>query len=497
MTRFAVRAGRLLCATLIGLAVTTGALAQEKGQTGTTHLRLDAVDVKGAAKGDFVFFASFLDKYAKPVSVAPNTQWMVSFDGEPASGTFDIKTLRESDQPINLVIVLGAVTAVGDEAFEASAKGSIELLNALRENDLSAVVAYTDTPEATDALSPAHGEGVDWIKEREASGLTPPLYEAIEKALELFPTGFDTIGPNRAMIVVTDGADKDQEDVRKVNDRIKTLQSIAKDRNVRIGVLGINIANLGQLEKIRQLATSTGGTVREAITAAEITTYLGNFESELRGQYVVKFNSMDFDDEKEVAFKLEINHGGQGYASKPKLRFVGPKESHLWTYVAIAGGGLLGLILLIVIIRAIARAIAAGRDDGPIVEGPDLRTCGQCNNQIPVDWKVCQYCEALPHYGRLTVIDAAKNDDLYGRVWFIKDNQVNIGSAGNNQVVFDEPSVSKRHAGIKVQDNRFELADYGSTNGTRVGDVRLGKQFLKDGDEISFGAVKVEFKLKK
>jgi pSer/pThr/pTyr-binding forkhead associated (FHA) protein len=72
----------------------------------------------------------------------------------------------------------------------------------------------------------------------------------------------------------------------------------------------------------------------------------------------------------------------------------------------------------------------------------------------------------------------------------------NIGSADGNSIIILDKSVSKRHAGIKVQDNRFELADFGSTNGVLVNGQRVTKQFLKSGDLLSIGAVEMEFTLK-
>jgi two-component system NtrC family sensor kinase len=85
---------------------------------------------------------------------------------------------------------------------------------------------------------------------------------------------------------------------------------------------------------------------------------------------------------------------------------------------------------------------------------------------------------------------------LNAKVWFIKENLTNIGSADGNAIVIPDKSVSKRHAGIKVQDARFELADYGSTNGVMVNGQRITKQFLKSGDVLSIGAVEMEFTLK-
>lgn len=505
-----MRAPRLASAVLRALTALTvlalgagTAAAQGSAQTGATHLRLDAVDVSKSPTGDFTFFASFLDKYSKPISLGADSKWTIAFNGEAVQGDLSVKPLRESRAHVNLVVVLGAVVAIGEDPFKAAATASADLVGSLREGDRSAVVAYTDVPEATDALSPAHRDALDWIKERQATGLTPALYDAIERGLELFPASFDSIGPNRAMVVITDGVDKDQESATKLNDRINRLQTIARDRSVRISVVAVDIEALGQFERVDKLAVATGGSFRVARTPAEIQTNLGNYKSELLGQYVLDFKTGDFEGDTDIGFKLEIEHGGQNYASDTRIRAVPAKESNLGLYLAIIGGGLLAAVLLFFIIRALVRALRR-KPQVETVEGPDLRECEQCNNKIPINWKVCQYCEALPHYGRLTVTSVQNDDtsnadeDLQGRVFFIKEAQIHIGSAPNNHVVMPIKGISKRHAGIQVQDGRFELADYGSLNGTFINGNRVSKQFLKDGDELSFAmVVKTEFKLKK
>ena len=65
-----------------------------------------------------------------------------------------------------------------------------------------------------------------------------------------------------------------------------------------------------------------------------------------------------------------------------------------------------------------------------------------------------------------------------------------------NDLLLEDNSVSKRHAGIKIDEMRYELADFGSTNGVYVGGVKITKQFLKDGDVIQIGNTEMQFRLK-
>ena len=56
-----------------------------------------------------------------------------------------------------------------------------------------------------------------------------------------------------------------------------------------------------------------------------------------------------------------------------------------------------------------------------------------------------------------------------------------------------DPNVSRNHAEIRPQGDRFVVVDLGSTNGTRVNGVRVDTQLLQDGDEVSFGNTRMRF----
>lgn len=62
-------------------------------------------------------------------------------------------------------------------------------------------------------------------------------------------------------------------------------------------------------------------------------------------------------------------------------------------------------------------------------------------------------------------------------------------------VWLDSPSVSRRHARIRVGEAGATLEDLGSKNGTRVGsDAVTAATPLRDGDELRFGSVAVTFR---
>jgi len=75
---------------------------------------------------------------------------------------------------------------------------------------------------------------------------------------------------------------------------------------------------------------------------------------------------------------------------------------------------------------------------------------------------------------------------------FVLSNGVNtIGREPTCAVCINDPSVSRGHARIVVDEGRATLEDLNSKNGTQVmGQVIKAATVLKDGDEVEFGHVK-------
>lgn len=75
--------------------------------------------------------------------------------------------------------------------------------------------------------------------------------------------------------------------------------------------------------------------------------------------------------------------------------------------------------------------------------------------------------------------------DVYGKI--------SIGRSPENVVITPDPSVSRRHAVMYIEEGRLVIEDLGSTNGTFIYNKEKGvfekvsKAYLKDGDLIRLG----------
>jgi hypothetical protein len=69
-----------------------------------------------------------------------------------------------------------------------------------------------------------------------------------------------------------------------------------------------------------------------------------------------------------------------------------------------------------------------------------------------------------------------------------REQEVVLGRSRECDCVLAEPSVSRRHAGLRRDGPRWLLRDLGSRNGTRVNGVRLlDEAEVAAGDRVSFG----------
>jgi predicted component of type VI protein secretion system len=75
-----------------------------------------------------------------------------------------------------------------------------------------------------------------------------------------------------------------------------------------------------------------------------------------------------------------------------------------------------------------------------------------------------------------------------GKVYPLDKNEIFLGRDLNNDIVINDPEISRRHSRLFLQGNSYVLEDLGSTNGTFVNGQRLmGPHVLRPGDVVTFG----------
>lgn len=70
---------------------------------------------------------------------------------------------------------------------------------------------------------------------------------------------------------------------------------------------------------------------------------------------------------------------------------------------------------------------------------------------------------------------------------FVDKDRLTVGRDGHNQIVIDDPAVSREHAAIVPIGNDHILEDLRSANGTVVNGTKLSRRILQHGDVMEFG----------
>jgi hypothetical protein len=76
-------------------------------------------------------------------------------------------------------------------------------------------------------------------------------------------------------------------------------------------------------------------------------------------------------------------------------------------------------------------------------------------------------------------------------------SMITVGRGRTNDIIVPDALVSKMHAVFRAHDGQWSLADVGSSNGTRVGELMLTPRGaagpVRSGDEVTFGVQSFRF----
>jgi hypothetical protein len=68
-----------------------------------------------------------------------------------------------------------------------------------------------------------------------------------------------------------------------------------------------------------------------------------------------------------------------------------------------------------------------------------------------------------------------------------------VGRSEENDIVIQDPNVSRKHAQLSRLDNGFVVEDLGSTNGTLLDGAPIDRERIESGDELTFGGLTARF----
>jgi len=473
-----------LVALLAGAVLGTGASAQ----AAASRVVIDYIDVLRAP--EFRVYVDYLDAAGRPVPKLDARDLTVLLDGEPYKDEVGITQFKKSEERCAFVLLVNNAMLYSD-VFEDQKKGLIEFVRGMRAKDMATVIYYNEqvfplgdfTADKDELISAINGIPAP-EKPKEA------FLDALIAALDKFPEADPNFPRTRGIVMLADGLDQGLSDRTALANRLKKdLAPKAKAIGVKFYGLGYTVESNEGIQLMSLLQKNMGGYFTEIKTNQlnQLGSYFSKILDSVYGQYIISFVTSDLDSEEQHTIQININFNGQLAESTP-LEFQPPPVAGTPWYVilGIIVGVLVGLGLLVGLIVFIAKRKKAEPEEE---EEPE-RECPVCGEPLEPEAKTCESCLRTPHKAELKRIGG----DWDGFIYIIAEEITTIGSR-EGDILIEDPTVSGKHSGIKIDDLKFELADFGSTNGTYVNGKRVSKQFLKAGDVVKLGNVDLKFNL--
>ncbi len=440
--------------------------------------------------GNVRFFIDVLDDNYRVVPQDGITEVKVFVDKKEVAGTWSLETVREADEPVAIAILIAAHQAY---AYTEEGSGAPNVLRAAKQGYKGFLESFSDQDWVTVWYYNEEGikKVISWgqnmtsasdqiaqVREGDKGQLPAPgLYNALTRVADDLGENAEVLPRRRLIVVLSDGKDKflDRTSLleRKIDGIVDTAETAGK---AKVYALGYTMDLRDPLVHLNTLAQKTNGVYRlldDVESEEALVDELRKLSQEIKNQYVLTFKPEEYSgSEAPVSVRLELKT-----SAGPGTRIIDnaawPEKPFDWMRIVIIAliviGSLLGLFILIKIFKG----IAARRSNRPVEYEEEEEFVGA-------------------YKGKLTCTGGA----YAGQEFFLTEDVTTIGSIAGNGIVIQEAGVSKRHAGVKIEDMRFELADFGSTNGTYVNGNKITKQFLRDSDHIRIGECELRFTLK-
>jgi VWFA-related protein len=385
-----------------------------------------------------------------------------------------VETLDSLGTGASIVLVIQASGAM-EPICEDLKKSAGAFVNGLGEKDQVAAVDYAETAETIAPFSPEKGEVAGKIGKMTCTGKSFLLYDGLAQAVSLF-TGAPGKGQQttalpapKAIIVIADGRDNGSAtDVEKVI-------ADASKRRIPIHAVGHSELDQDSLSALEQIARRTGGTYRAAPTVEDINKGLTVIKDYINKAYVIDWKTQLDHDGKDHKVEIAMeSDSGPGLKGSLMVR---TPDYFDWMRLA---AWVVGILLLVII----AGAVYVLTRPKP----PPQRFCFVCKRAQMPDWDVCLFCLKSAK-ARLLIqkgMNKGKQYPLVGKV-------VSLGSGPENNIRLLDGAVSGKHAGVSIDDNKFEIVDLGSKNGVLVNGKKTPRRFLRNGDVITLGMTELKF----
>ncbi|MBR4986869.1 MAG: VWA domain-containing protein [Proteobacteria bacterium] len=364
------------------------------------RIKIDRVDISQAP--DIQIRATFLDKEAYPIPPSKLSYMNVYSDDDLVSAEPKVTTLKDSDVPLDLALVLPISDRYTAKELKEMQSGIENILKQMRDNDR--VAGYFADGRGINSVPLGKADAVaDQLKAATPKGQPSFLYSSLEKALdELILAADQRRNARRAIILVTDTFDSyifKKEDVQKEMIDIYH-QARANDISIYVVMYKPFIKQL--VPSFEGLSRKTGGTYRSTDHASKIFENINFAWGEVYGELFIEFTHPRLHVDELVKYRLETKHSPTGLEAKSEFY----KEQKIeklqfnWKLFWIVTGSIIAVLVIALIVFLLIRRHKrkkaeeeAARAEQELQEKIERgEVCPKCRRTMMPDWKECMFC---------------------------------------------------------------------------------------------------------
>lgn len=364
------------------------------------RIKIDDIDTSLAP--EITIRATFLDKKNLPVNPSKITALTVYNDDDVVSTKPKISTIKNSQVPIDLAIIVPISQRFSERELDEMKKSMSHIIEQARPKEDNVAGFFDDGRAINVAPLGNSSDVVTLLKQVKPQAQPSFLYSSLDKALETLsdPAHFRP-DARRAIILVTDAFDTYTYRSHDVQREIYDAYLNARANGIRIFVVMYKPFIRGLIPSFEGLSRKTGGTYRYADFPEQIAKGIDYAWGEIYGELLITFRDSTLREGQTATYKIEATReGGMSVMSNPYREVRIDSLKFNWKAFWIGCGIVAGLLVVALIVFLIVRhqrkkreEMEAAIEEQRIQEGIERgEVCPKCRRTMMKDWTECMFC---------------------------------------------------------------------------------------------------------
>lgn len=463
-----------------------------------------------ASEAPFSIYFELKSGTGQPILGVNADNCSVLIDGaKPEVVKSEVREFISGDHGVGILFVFPVAKNYSEEAFgiRATLNTLVQMIN--RDIDMVNAIPYDNTGTPVGWTKASEGALTRSLSEMQTTEVVEPnLFTSFQPAISVL-NNLQNVS-KKYVVIISDAEGAVVGDRNRASQLIGAFTDQLKKNNITPIVIGYSpdgAEAMTNVDLIKRIAANCGG---QYFQAENLNTFQQIVQSEVYNYifrhyiYDVTLNMTGDNYRPAGKYNLQLIVKSASGEDKngTKITLHDLRKSRTWLFILIGS-------LLLVGAGVAAFIIMRRRQDDEeeiIEEGPKEVCCATCGKVIPqqlfgFNGEFCLMPGGLPDCPYYQMPDKGKiqitRGPLADTTFFIKKDMTTIGSYPENDIYLSDKSVSRKHAAIKTDEGkRYEIRDFGSSNGLYINNEKTDRKFLRDGDLIRFGTVETVFKLK-